>query len=186
MENIEVIKDVLNDIKHTTNQLKGMIDNLEHHLQQATKVEKKLKAYHVKDEYSYYCLMKEFEEQGYTWTSNMEPTHVFHWDIYENDTVIYCHENKKFTYSNLDGFNASRKDNYDLIEYKKEEPKFYAKIKGWELIKNDDGDCYWHKDKNPIHGVYPWDRHEASIYTKTEWNKLGINDTNADFEEVAE
>ena len=69
-------------------------------------------------------------------------------------------------------------------EVKKEPPRFYAKIKGWELT--NDGDCYWYKDENPIHGIciYPWSREEASIYTKEEWAELGITDENADFERV--
>ena len=175
MENIEVIKDVLNDIKHTTNQLKGMIDNLEHHLQQAKRVEKQI-AYHVKDEYSYNCLIMELEERGHAKAP--------HFNGYDSCIpIIYINSDGKYSGAMLDSIIAR---SHIIVEYHKEEPKLYAKIKGWELIKNDDGDCYWHKDKNPIHGVYPWDRHEASIYTKTEWNKLGINDTNADFEEVEE
>lgn len=66
-------------------------------LQQAIKVEPKLKAYHVKDEYSYNCLMKELEAQGYTWFSNIKPTEGFRWDIYKSNTVIFCKEGKTIT-----------------------------------------------------------------------------------------
>lgn len=194
-------------------------------IQQAKKVESKPKAYHVKDEYSYKCLMKELEEQGYKWNSSTEPTDSSYWDIYENNTVIYCRENKRLIYSSLDYFNAFRKNSYNLIEYKKEEPKlksrnggtyiyfdedtgidgfekryslidefeiiechkeeprFYAKIKGWENLGT--GIVYFYKASNEkIYLATKFYARNTGVYTKTEWNELGVNDTNADFEKV--
>lgn len=154
--------------------------------QKAKKVEKKPKAYHVKDKYSYKCLMEELEEQGYTWISNIKPTGKFAWDIYKEDTVIYCEKNKTLTLSYLCYFNHFAKDTYELIEYHKEEPKYYAKIKGTELLQKQTDLRFFYF--TPIqNGIVLYDKSykkEQQIRTKEEWNELGINDTNADFEEV--
>ena len=134
-------------------------------LRQAKKIEQKLKAYHVKDEYSYKCLMKKLEEQGYIWFSNKKPTEGFHWDTYKSNTVVFCKEGKTITYSELSYYETDEKSRYDLIEYHKEEPKYYAFVKDTRT---------WIRDLTG----------KAIKSTKSEWNKLGINDTNADFEEV--
>lgn len=71
------------------------------------------------------------------------------------------------------------------------EPFFYARVKGWEN-KYLDGPFYWNHIafSGNIHKLgiddYVHDRKHSSIYAKTkaEWNDLGINDTNADFEKV--
>lgn len=159
-------------------------------LRQAKKVEPKLKAYHVKDEYSYNCLMKELEEQGWEWTDSHTPTEFNFWSVYKNKTIIYSRCDKALAYGSLDGFNEYRGNSYDLIEYHKEEPKFYAKIKNafnlplrspYLFLVNHDRSIRNSKGKNRVNSC-------DCIYfmTKTEWNKLGINDTNADFEEVEE
>lgn len=166
-------------------------------LRQATKVEPKLKACHVKDEYSYNCLMEELEEQGYTWSGDTKATDVSYWGIYENDTVIHCERDKSLSFSDLAYFNSFDKNNYELVEYHKEEPKFYARIKGWELLRkkeakgSDSGGKYfiYAPRANEITTIPQYnginDEWIASM-TKKEWNKLGINDTNANFEEVKE
>ncbi|MFE2777528.1 DUF1642 domain-containing protein [Aerococcus urinaeequi] len=74
-----------------------------------------------------------------------------------------------------------------LLGYEVEkEPLYYAKIKGWEVSK---GDIYWSlivQEKL----VFPQDQSDPRIHktklTKKAWNKIGVNDTNADFEEVGE
>lgn len=65
-----------------------------------------------------------------------------------------------------------------------QEPRYYAKIKGWEI---SEGNIYWDaivKERS----VFPQDKSQVGVrktkLTKEVWNKLGINDTNADFEEV--
>lgn len=65
-----------------------------------------------------------------------------------------------------------------------QEPFYYAKIKGWEI---SEGNIHWDaivKEKV----VFPQDKSHVGLrktkLTKAEWNKLGINDTNADFEKV--
>lgn len=159
-------------------------------LQQATKVEPKLKAYHVKDEYSYNCLMQELEKQGYN---------VKYADFHRmGDDIIYIEEDGEIMHSSLSYYEQyEKKDNYDLIEYHKEEPKFYAKIKGWELLRSKEykgSDCggKWFiyaprvgeittaPEYTGINGAW------IASMTKTEWNKLGINSTNADFERVVQ
>ena len=156
-------------------------------LRQATKVEPKLKAYHVTDEYSYNELMKELEEQGYKWIFDCKPTTGIGWEMYEGNVVIHCEKNKNLSYSSISYHNIYVKDKYDLIEYKKEEPKYYARIKGWEKVSSEK--YYWNVITEYKH-IFVSDKGNAGVYitqtTKTEWNKLGINDTNADFEEEQE
>ena len=150
-------------------------------LRQATKVEAKLKAYHVKDRYSYDCLMKELEKQEYVWFSTGIPKGFDVFEVYRDDTVIFTENNKKMLYGDLEYYN--RHENiYELIAYHKEEPRVYAKIKGWEVLGNDI--CYFYEASDKK--IYLTTAEYAKHLTKTKWNKLGINDTNVDFEEGKE
>lgn len=71
-------------------------------------------------------------------------------------------------------------------------PLYYAKIKGWEHIGYGHETMYWMFDKTNnslyVSGTYKFKFHaygeHNTKFTIDEWNKLGINDTNADFEEV--
>ena len=80
-------------------------------LRQAKKVEPKLKAWHVKDKYSFNCLMKELNE-----------TFVF----------VYWEENYIYEKDNVDGSKYYQwtkdfeeiKGTHEVIEYHKEEPKY--------------------------------------------------------------
>lgn len=67
-----------------------------------------------------------------------------------------------------------------------QEPLYYAKIKGWEI---SEGNIHWDaivKEKV----VFPQDKSHVGLrktkLTKAEWNELGINEKNADFEKVEE
>ena len=77
-----------------------------------------------------------------------------------------------------------------LLGYEVEqEPLYYAKVKGWELIHNKWGGAYWNLQDDVLHiDEYRDFEYMDDFYknkmTKEEWNKVGINDTNADFEEV--
>lgn len=153
------------------------------------KVEKKPKAWHVKDKYSYNCLMKELEEQGYTWFSNIKPTKSVNWDMYKSNTVIFCHEGRTITYGELSYYETYEKSRYDLIEYNKEEPKFYAKIKGGKFLEPNHQYFRWHKKLKKItigNNIRCAGNKDILDHymTKSQWEELGINDTNADFEEV--
>ncbi|MFM1525250.1 MULTISPECIES: hypothetical protein [Helcococcus] len=76
-----------------------------------------------------------------------------------------------------------------LRQAKKVKPKkYYAKIKGWE-IHVDNRKVYWRGNiitKKTLVGFNDTSNLQdyTPVLTKTEWNKLGINYTNADFEEV--
>lgn len=70
-------------------------------------------------------------------------------------------------------------DGYEI----EKEPLFYALIKGHELKEHRK---YWAEAK-PNAGVFNnTNQYNASLMTKNKWNALGINDSNADFVEVAE
>ena len=92
-------------------------------------------------------------------------------------------------------------DNYDsakeylskaiLFGYEiEQEPLYYAKVKGWELTNNKN--IFWNYRSvllSPmLSRLYVGDKESNDIVktklTKEEWNELGVNDTNADFEEV--
>ncbi|MFE2840180.1 DUF1642 domain-containing protein [Aerococcus urinaeequi] len=70
------------------------------------------------------------------------------------------------------------------------EPLCYAKIKGWELATSKS--VFWNYrsiiESPMLPRLYTGDK-EDKVFVKTKmttekWNKVGINDTNADFEEV--
>ena len=72
-----------------------------------------------------------------------------------------------------------------LLGYEvKKEPLYYAKIKGWEVLGERSHWIYLKNLKKFIIGVSSVSSMEIDVMTKEEWNELGINDTNADFEEV--
>ena len=78
-----------------------------------------------------------------------------------------------------------------LLGYEvKKEPLYYAKVKGWELATTTI--VFWnyrHIVERPILSkLYVGGKESVDSFktkmTKEEWNDLGINDTNADFEEA--
>lgn len=174
-EIIEVIKDI-----------KGKCDDLIYTIQ-AKKVEPKQKAYYVTDEYSFNCLMKELDEQGYVWRSGNKTTDLgaFH------KSVIYLHDDKKITHGLKREYDMRKYKNYDLIDYHKEEPRCYAKIKGGKFLEPNHQYFRWHKKLEKItigNNIRCAGNKDILDHymTKSEWEELGINDTNADFEEVEE
>ena len=65
------------------------------------------------------------------------------------------------------------------------EPLYYAKIKGWEHIGTSSYYFGYDEDNDSLEVTYLESNYRfAFSLTKKYWNKLGINDTNADFEEV--
>lgn len=69
-----------------------------------------------------------------------------------------------------------------------EEPLYHALIKGHELI--DSAKSYWYFNK-AVDGVFisnVYNKYHTLLWemTKAEWNKLGINESNADFVKVEE
>ena len=69
-----------------------------------------------------------------------------------------------------------------------EEPLYHALIKGHEVSSSCD--IYWNYDKYDndvfVSRLYPSHDNFLTEMSKSEWNKLGINDSNADFVEVEE
>ncbi|QUY65103.1 hypothetical protein GUI37_06055 [Helcococcus kunzii] len=147
--------------------------------------EVKKKAWRVRDKYSFKCLMEELEEQGYMWGDFMTPTDgLSFFSRYQSNTVVYGES--QLVYSTIDWYNLHNKNKYDLVEYHKEE-KLYAKIKGWELAS--EYERYWNysvKYNNLIVSCKHWKCGYKIKLTKREWNELGINENNADFERVEE
>ena len=65
------------------------------------------------------------------------------------------------------------------------EPLYYAKIKGWEHVGTSSYYFGYDEDNDSLEVTYLESNYRfAFSLTKKHWNKLGINDTNADFEEV--
>ena len=87
-------------------------------------------------------------------------------------------------------------DNYDsakeylskaiLFGYEiEQEPLYYAKIKGWEHVGTSSYYFGYDEDNDSLEVTYLESNYSfAFSLTKEHWNKLGINDTNADFEAV--
>lgn len=153
-------------------------------LRQAKKVEPKPKAWRVRDEYSFKCLMKELEEQGYTVDYNHhKPTRLDKFEVYEGDTVVV--EVKQGRTINYNSYRFIDKDFYEIIDYHKEEPKYYARYKG--TVKLQNGFDYWNIDSIGDYVIIS-DKEDCSEWrvkvTKSEWAKYGITDENAVFEEV--
>ena len=66
-----------------------------------------------------------------------------------------------------------------------QEPSYYAKIKGWERIGTSSYYFGYDEDNDSLEVTYLESNYRfAFSLTKKHWNKLGINDTNADFEEI--
>ena len=66
-----------------------------------------------------------------------------------------------------------------------QEPLYYAKIKGWEHIGTSSYYFGYDEDNDSLEVTYLESNYRfAFSLTKKHWNKLGIDTTNADFEEV--
>lgn len=64
---------------------------------------------------------------------------------------------------------------------------YYAKVKGWEKFSSSD--YFWNYDTDNNEYIIANNLHSHGFLTqltKEDWNKLGINDSNADFEKVEE
>lgn len=123
-------EDAVEDLKKARWYLSREIDDLEDQIEQSTPVKEKPKAYHVTDEYSYKCLMKELEEQGYMFDiksyASKKPTKLCYELPYGTRDYIYLVGgldigwNSDFNTSTPNIYNDER---YDLIQYHKEEPR---------------------------------------------------------------
>lgn len=89
-----------------------------------------------------------------------------------------------------DGLNFKTLVTACLYGYEVEQPLYYAKIKGWELATSKS--VFWNYryiverpilSKLSVGGKVSTDSFKTKM-TIEQWNKIGINDTNADFEKV--
>ena len=73
-----------------------------------------------------------------------------------------------------------------LLGYEVEqEPRYYAKIKGWEHIGTSSYYFGYDEDNDSLEVTYLESNYRfAFSLTKEHWNKLGINGMNSDFEKV--
>ena len=126
------------------------------------------------------------------------PQHVGEWitiyrekyDLYpalrmlENNTFVWGEIYEWYRMNTREFVNA-----YLTGEYEVEEPLYYALVKGHELL--DDSSKYWSYSKYDSKDFFISynQRDDSPIIvkdTKSRWNELGINDSNADFVKVEE
>lgn len=116
--------------------------------------------------------------------------HYGRYDDYRRDNGFF--DKDQFTYISD---NFMKVINAIQFGYEVEQLLYYAKIKGWELTRDKQADMYWMIDKQDnklfvdSSPVIIIDRlgGECGYVTKMtieEWNNLGIDGRNADFEEV--
>ena len=124
------------------------------------------------------------------------PKHVGEWitryrekyDLYpalrllENNTLVWGEIYEWYRMNTHTFVNA-----YLTGEYE-EEPLYHALIKGHEVSSSCD--IYWNYDKYDndvfVSRLYPSHDNFLTEMSKEDWNKLGINDSNADFIKVKE
>lgn len=117
---------------------------------------------HLEQGFDLYPVLKKLEDNSRLWTKG------YNW--YRENTL-------DFTIAYLTG------------EYKvEEEPLYRALIKGHELV--NDYYIYWNCDKYDddvfVSRLYPPHDNSTTELSKSEWNELGIDDSNADFVKVEE
>ena len=112
-------------------------------------------------------------------------------DIYriDNDAFQILGFDGKWKYTYMDMLSYKMLRNAEkLHKPTKQESLYYAKIKGWGLVKNSRF-IYWSADREG-ENIFLNDknifRNCRVASTKSEWAQLGINDGNADFERVEE
>lgn len=110
-----------------------------------------------------------------------------------NECEVECYYEKLHTLFGDCGYEDAKEylSKAIIVGYEVEqEPLYYAKVKGWNLTNNKN--VFWNYRSallSPmLSRLYIGDKESNDIVktklTKEEWNELGINETNADFEEV--
>ena len=102
--------------------------------------------------------------------------------LLENNTLVWGQIYEWYRMNTHKFVNA-----YLTGEYE-EEPLYHALIKGHEVSSSCD--IYWNYDKYDddvfVSRLYPTHDNFLTEMSKEDWNKLGINDSNADFVRVQE
>lgn len=114
--------------------------------------------------------------QGFNSEDLLEAVFLRNYDIAELKILKWFDNNKeKVVVAILYGYEVEQ------------EPLYYARMKGSNLVM-DDIYTYWRKALGVSKLGLGCKQHEDVLVktkmTREEWNELGINDTNADFEEV--
>lgn len=161
-EVIEGINDKLKDLKYYAKEMEEVLKSTNYFIneleKQVKKVEPKPKAYHVKDKYSFNCLMKELNE-------NFLFVHLEENYIYEKD----C-DGRKYYYWTEDF--EEIKDTHEVIEYHKKQPKYLLQSN----LKGDRGTQYFGFDRNKNRKFFAselfGDDKYTQIFTKEEAEEL--------------
>ena len=99
--------------------------------------------------------------------------------LLENNTLVWGEIYEWYRMNTRKFVNAYLTGEYEV----EEETLYYALVKGHELI--DTGKVYWDYDKSNdivlISELYSLPDSFLTEMSKSEWNGLGINDSNADF-----
>lgn len=97
-------------------------------------------------------------------------------ELFEEEYEWVRHNSETFARAWLDGYTVAN------------EPLYHALIKGHDV--SGDYDVYWNCDKSDrsvfVSGLHPLHDNFLTEMSKSEWNKLGINDSNAYFVKVEE
>ena len=104
--------------------------------------------------------------------------------LLENNTFVWGEIYEWYRMNTRKFVNAYLTGEYEV----EEEQKYYALIKGHDVSNSDD--IYWNYDKYDndvfVSRLYPSHDNFLTEMSKSEWNELGINDSNADFIRVEE
>ena len=103
-------------------------------LRQAKKVEPKPIAWQVRDEYSYNCLIEEFEEQGYT----KGPNSIGYNSVFP---IVYINLDGEYSEAQL---GSHRAEMSNIIDYYREEPRYLLQTD----LTSENGIQYLSFDKN--------------------------------------
>ena len=104
--------------------------------------------------------------------------------LLENNTFVWGQIYEWYRMNTQKFVNAYLTGEYEV----EEEPLYHALIKGHDVSNSDD--IYWNYDKYDndvfVSRLYPSHDNFLTEMSKSEWNGLGINDSNADFVRVKE
>ena len=99
--------------------------------------------------------------------------------LLENNTLVWGEIYEWYRVNTHKFVNAYLTGEYEV----EEEPLYHALIKGHDVSSSDD--IYWNYDKYDndvfVSRLYPSHDNFLTEMSKSEWNELGINDSNADF-----
>lgn len=105
-----------------------------------------------------------------------------------NNVEIEDYAGKLKAFSDSDGYIEAQEYLSKAILYGyevKSEPFYYAKIKGWEHVGTSSYFFGYDEENDSLEITYFDSNYRfAFLLTKEHWNKLGIDDSNADFEEA--